>query len=81
LTEFADRHKITFPLLSDPKSQTIGAYGVLNKEAKGDRTEGIPYPGIMVLDRDGVIRAKLFLEGYKERPMTDDLIKAVQSIP
>jgi peroxiredoxin len=79
LGKFADKHKITFPLLSDSGSKTISAYGLLNKEAKG-KTEGIPYPGTILLDKDGVIRAKLFLEGYKERSSTDDLIKAAQAI-
>jgi peroxiredoxin len=79
LAKFADKHKITFPLLSDAGSKTISAYGLLNKEAKG-KTEGIPYPGTILLDKDGVIRAKLFLEGYKDRHATDDLIKAARSI-
>jgi len=78
LAKFADKRKITFPLLSDSGSKTIRAYGLLNKDAKG-RTEGIPYPGTILLDRNAVIRAKLFLEGYKDRHTTDALIKAAQS--
>jgi peroxiredoxin len=80
LAKFADKHKITFPLLSDPDSKTISAYGLLNKEAKGSKVEGIAYPGTMLLDKDGAIRAKLFVEGFKERHSTDDLIKAAKSI-
>ena len=79
LAKFADRRKITFPLLSDPDSKTIRAYGLLNKEAKG-KVEGIPYPGTMLIGEDGVIRAKLFVEGYKDRHSTDELIKAGQAI-
>jgi peroxiredoxin len=79
LGKFADKRKITFPLLSDSGSKTIRAYGLLNKEAKG-KAEGIPYPGTILIDKEGVIRAKLFLEGYKDRHSTDDLIKAAQSI-
>jgi peroxiredoxin len=79
LAKFADKRKITFPLLSDSGSKTISAYGLLNKDAKG-KAEGIPYPGTILLDQDGVIRAKLFLDGYKDRHSTDDLIKAAQSI-
>ena len=79
LAKFADRRKITFPLLSDSGSKTIRAYRLLNKEARG-KAEGIPYPGTILIDKDGVIRAKLFLEGYKDRHSTDDLIKAAQSI-
>ena len=35
LAKFAEKRKITFPLLSDASSKTITAYGLLNKEAKG----------------------------------------------
>jgi peroxiredoxin Q/BCP len=80
LGKFADKHKITFPLLSDPDSKTISAYGLFNKEAKDTKVEGIAYPGTMLVDMDGVIRAKLFRDGYKERHSTDDLIKAAKSI-
>jgi peroxiredoxin len=66
-------------LLSDPDSKTIIAYGLLNKDAKG-KTQGIPYPGTMVLDQEGIIRAKLFLDGYKDRHKTDALIKAAKEI-
>jgi len=75
LAKFADRRKITFPLLSDPGSKTIRAYDLLNKEAKG-KAEGVPYPGTFLIDKDGVIRAKLFLDGYRERHTTDALLKA-----
>jgi peroxiredoxin len=80
LARFADQRKISFPLLSDPDHKTIHAYGLLNKEAKGTRSEGVPYPGIILLDQNGVIRAKLFREGYRERASADDLIKAADSI-
>ena len=79
LAKFADKRKITFPLLSDPGSKTIRAYGLLNKEAKG-RTEGIPYPGTVLIDKEGVIRGKLFLEGYRDRHSTAELIKAARAI-
>jgi peroxiredoxin len=79
LAGFADKAKNTFPLLSDPGSKTIIAYGLLNKDAKG-KTEGIPYPGTMLIDRDGVIRAKLFLDGYRDRSSAKDLISAAKGI-
>jgi peroxiredoxin len=79
LAKFADKRRITFPLLSDPESKTIIAYGLLNKEAKG-KTEGIPYPGTFLIDKDGVIRDKLFLDGYRRRHSTEELIKAAEAI-
>ncbi|MGH7939048.1 MAG: redoxin domain-containing protein, partial [Bryobacteraceae bacterium] len=65
LKRFVAKKSITYPLLSDTGSKTIDAYGIRNKEATG-RTSWIPYPGIYVIGTDGVIRAKLFLEGYQE---------------
>ena len=79
LAGFAEKQKITFPLLSDAGSKTITAYGLLNKDAKG-KAEGIPYPGTMVIDREGVIRAKLFLDGYKDRATSEAIIKAAKEI-
>ncbi len=80
LAKFAGQRKITFPLLSDPGSKTITAYGLLNQEAKGTRIAGVPYPGTYLLDKDGIIRAKLFREGYRERHSTEELIKAAEAI-
>ena len=79
LDKFSKSAKITFPLLSDPDHKTITAYGLLNKEAKG-RIEGVPYPGTMILDKEGVIRAKLFFDGYKERHEPTEMVKAAKEI-
>jgi peroxiredoxin len=79
LAKFADKSKITFPLLSDAGSKTIAAYGLLNKEAKG-KADGTPYPGTMVLDKEGIIRAKLFVGGIIERHSKEALLKATKEI-
>ena len=79
LAKFTEKQKITFPLLSDPEHKTIVAYGLLNKEAKG-KFEGIPYPGTMIVDQDGVIRAKLFFDGFVKRHTAGDIIKAAKGV-
>ena len=79
LDTFAKKQKIEFPLLSDPDHKTIEAYGLLNKEAKG-KQEGVPYPGTMILDKEGVIRAKLFFDGVIARHAAADMIKAAKEI-
>ncbi|MDQ3198218.1 MAG: peroxiredoxin family protein [Verrucomicrobiota bacterium] len=80
LNRFATKKSITYALLSDTGSKTIDAYGIRNKEAKG-RTSGIPYPGTYIIGTDGVIRAKLFLEGYEERASTAAILQGLQSVP
>ena len=79
LGKFATQQKIEFPLLSDPDHKTIEAYGLLNKEAKG-KSEGVPYPGTMILDKDGVIRAKLFFDGFAARHKPEEIVKAAKEI-
>ena len=80
LKTFSDRMKIAFPMLSDPESQTIEAYHIRNQAARG-KAVGVPNPGTFILDREGVIRAKLFLENFRARHTTDELIKAAKAIP
>ena len=79
LKRFADQMKISFPLLSDPGSKMIDAYHIRNEAARG-RAEGVPNPGTFILDREGIIRAKLFLEGHRERHTTEALIEAAKAI-
>jgi peroxiredoxin Q/BCP len=79
LRSFSDRAKITFPLLSDPESKTIDAYHIRNKAARG-KADGVPNPGTFILDGEGVIRSKLFLEGYRDRHTTDALVKAAKAV-
>jgi peroxiredoxin len=79
LKKFSDHEKITFPLLSDPGSKTIDAYHIRNEAAKG-RAMGVPNPGTFIVDREGVIRAKIFLEGYRDRHTTDALVEAARIV-
>jgi peroxiredoxin Q/BCP len=79
LAAFAERRRITFPLLSDPGSKTIEAYGLLNQEAKG-RAKGVPHPATLLVDRTGVVRARLGREGYRQRHTLDELLKAARAL-
>ncbi|MBI4326372.1 MAG: peroxiredoxin family protein [Chloroflexi bacterium] len=78
LKRFAAKRSITFPLLSDAGSKTIDAFGIRNQEAP-ERWSGIPYPGTFILDQKGVIRAKLFLENYRERHPTEAVIQVLKN--
>ena len=79
LKSFSDRMKIAFPLLSDPGSKTIDAYHIRNEAAKG-RAQGVPNPGTFILDQEGVIRAKLFLEGFRDRHSIKALIETAKTV-
>lgn len=58
LNKFAAQRKITFPLLADPASKAIKAYGVLNDQAN-DRIAGVPHPNTFLVGRDGKIKSIL----------------------
>lgn len=79
LKTFTEKQNISYPLLSDPGSKTIRAYGLLNTEAKG-KAEGVPYPGTFIVDGAGVIRAKLFHDGVIKRHTAADVIKAAEAV-
>lgn len=66
LKEFADRHKIEYPLLADPESQMIARYGVLNPEATG-MMKGMALPGYYYADPSGIIREQYFEAKYTDR--------------
>ena len=75
LRAFARQRGIGYPLLSDAGSRTIDAYALRNEKARG-RTAGIPHPGTILVDRAGVVRARLFHEGYQRRHGPDDILAA-----
>jgi DsbC/DsbD-like thiol-disulfide interchange protein len=73
LKGFADKHGITFPLLSDQGSKVIDAWGLRNREATG-RTAGIPHPGTFMIDRSGTIVSRSFEQPYQERRSATSLL-------
>ena len=75
LAGFARDKAIAFPLLSDAGSKTIDAYGI--RDPSGN---GYPHPETFLIDKEGVVRARLSVEGYKTRHSTEDLIEAAKRI-
>jgi len=60
---------IAFPMLHDEDVTHVNALGIRNLEYEpGHRVYGIPYPGILLIDREGIIRAKFAEESYRDRP-------------
>jgi peroxiredoxin len=69
LKDFAAKRKITYTLLSDPKSEVIDLYKLRDPQYQsGHRAHGVPRPITFILARDGTIRAKLYEENFRVRP-------------
>ena len=68
LADFASRKRIPFPLLSDPRSEIIRRFGLLDPQyPEGDMAYGVPRPGTFVVDPSGVVLDRSFEEGYVAR--------------
>ena len=100
LAAFTKQHGITFPMLSDPGSETIKRYGILNTvvaqafgpnrddpEVKAEvlryisvvnpspNMEGIPFPGMFVVNTQGRVTSRVFEDFYVERSTVSSIMK------
>ncbi len=83
LADFSDAHGITFTLLSDPDSDVIRSFGILNTliDPNDHPWAGIPYPGTYVVDRDGRITDKFFDSNLAVRAGPEQLLRAATGGP
>jgi peroxiredoxin len=85
LADFAQQQGITFPLLSDEGSSTIRRLDLLNEHVAEQqayygrgveaRHHGIPYPGLFMLDENGIVVDRRFELSYRVRPAPDILLE------
>jgi len=65
---FTEKHGITIALLSDVDGLSFKTLGILNEQyRRGDSEYGIPYPGMIVVNPQGEVVGKQFLEDYSVR--------------
>lgn len=68
LKNFAEKHHITYPLLSDHNSTVIRAFGIFNADVAPDKKSyGVPHPGTYIVDAQGIVIDKSFHEHYAVR--------------
>ena len=83
LRDFRDAHGITYTLLSDPDSEVIRSFGILNTLIDPDDHPwyGIPYPGTYVVNAEGAITHKFFENNLAVRAGPEQLLRAAQGQP
>ena len=69
--------KVTYPLLADPGSATIKAFGVLQNPEKGS---GFARPHIFLVNAEGKITGKFWKEDYKVRPEIPQLLAHIDKV-
>jgi hypothetical protein len=75
LADFSTRRGITFPLLSDPGSETIKRYGILNTTIDPkNELFGYPFPGTFIVDRHGIVTSRVFEPIYQERSTISSIL-------
>ncbi len=81
LKTFIERRGIGYTLLSDPKSVVIDRYKLRDPQYPPDsRAYGVPRPIIFILDKNGVIKAKLYEETYTKRPPATLVIETLDRL-
>ena len=81
LKGFIERRNIGYTLLSDPKSEIIDRYNLRDPQyPPGNRAYGVPRPIIFILDRNGVIQAKLYEATYTKRPPATLVVETLDKI-
>lgn len=78
LGDYAKAHDTTFTMLSDPDSEVIRSFGILNTLIPPDDHPwyGLPFPGSYVLDADGIVVAKFFEHNFAVRSGPEQLLAA-----
>ena len=80
LADFKKAHGTTFTMLSDPDSEVIRSFGILNATIADDDHPwyGIHYPGVYITDSEGIIVEKFFENNFTVRPGPEQLLAAVR---
>ena len=78
---FIERRMIHYTLLSDPKSEIIDRYKLRDPQyPPGNLAYGVPRPIIFVLDKNGVIKAKLYEDTYTKRPPAKLVLETLDKV-
>jgi len=81
LQAFTAKRRIAYTFLSDPKSEVIDLYNLRDPQyTPGSKAYGVPRPIIFILDRSGVIKAKLYEESFKVRPPVTAVITKLDEL-
>ncbi len=76
LEHFATRMGgISYPLLSNPDSSIIRAFGIFNHNIPEDHPwYGICFPGTFIVDENGVVQKKFFEQMHRQRFTADTIL-------
>lgn len=81
LAQFRQKQGLSYALYADEGSRMIDAFKIRDPQYPKDSfAYGVPRPSIFIVDRAGVVRAKLAEDGYKVRPEGEAVLAAVDKL-
>jgi peroxiredoxin len=78
--DFAKKAGLTFPILSDPNTETIRRYDLLHA-GSGPDGHDISRPAEFLVDSSRVVRWENFTEDVRVRARADEMLAAARSLP
>ena len=73
---------LDFPLLSDPDTKVIKAYGLLHEDAMtAEGTSDIARPAVFVIDRGGIVRWRQLTDNWRVRVRPETILERLAEIP
>ncbi len=72
--------ELSFPILSDPNSKVIDAYGLRDPAYEAQKIYGIPHPAVYVIDKDGKVVWVKIESNYRERPTNQEVRMALDAL-
>lgn len=78
--EFAEKNRLTFPILSDYKRETIKAYGVQAEHFAGLKGYTVAKRSIFVVDGEGIIRYMWITENPNVEPNYEEVEEVLRKI-
>ena len=76
--DLKQRLGLTFAILSDPDLSVTDAYGLRHVSGRAATGQDMPFPTTFVVDADGIVRAKIENETYRDRPSPKDVMAALK---
>ena len=77
---FAEKNRLTFPILSDYNRQAIKAYGVENPDFGGLKGYTVAKRSIFIVDKNGVVRYTWTTEDSRREPDYKEIESALEKI-
>mgnify|MGYP001032708765 FL=1 len=78
LAAFHTKYALPYPLLQDKDVRHFAAYGVENEHYEpGESGYGIPHPGILFINPEGVVEIKFAAPGFRNRPSFEAIYSAI----